>query len=45
MRKLTIILAVLMLCLQVFSCTVAYGANGDGNAIYIRVISKKGNCQ
>lgn len=28
MRKLTIILAVLMLCLQVFSCTVAYGSDG-----------------
>jgi len=29
MRKLTIILAVLMLCLQVFSCTVAYGSDED----------------
>jgi len=37
MKKLTtIVLAVLILCLQVFSCTVAYGANGDGNAIYIK---------
>ena len=37
MKKLTTIaLAVLILCLQVFSCTVAYGANGDGNAIYIK---------
>ena len=36
MRKLTIVLAVLMLFLQVFSCTVVYGADGDGNAIYIR---------
>lgn len=29
MRKLTIVLAVLMLFLQVFSCTVAYGSDGD----------------
>ena len=29
MRKLTIVLAVLMLCLQVFSCTVAYGSDED----------------
>ena len=37
MKKLTtIVLAVLILCLQVFSCTVAYGADDDGNAIYIK---------
>lgn len=36
MRKLTIILAVLMLCLQVFSCTVAYGSDEDE---YIRIIA------
>lgn len=29
MRKLTIVLAVLMLFLQVFSCTVAYGSDED----------------
>lgn len=34
MRKLTIILAVLMLCLQVFSCTVAYGSDG-----FIRIMA------
>ena len=32
MKKLTIVLAVLMLFLQVFSCTVAYGSDED---IYI----------
>ncbi len=36
MRKLTIVLAVLMLFLQVFSCTVAYGSDEDEDAIYIR---------
>lgn len=36
MRKLTIVLAVLMLFLQVFSCTVAYGSDEDE---YIRIIA------
>ncbi len=31
MRKLTVLLAVLMLCLQVFSGTIAYAAPGDDN--------------
>lgn len=35
MRKLTILLAVLMLCLQVFSSTVAYGAISQGDNIKI----------
>ena len=34
MRKLTIVLAVLMLFLQVFSCTVAYGSDG-----FIRIMA------
>ena len=36
MRKLTIVLAVLMLFLQVFSCTVAYGSDEDED---IRIIT------
>ena len=36
MKKLTIVLAVLMLFLQVFSGTVAYGDSSDEKGIYIK---------